>query len=231
MRSEAIMDTIGKVRENLIERLGDSLKCLLLYGSWAKGSARKDSDIDLLAIFENVDAEVRKTLSDLSWMDDREITIVTCTMEEFQKEKIPLYTAIKQEGKVIWGGANLLLSPDPPGVKYAEFFKRSQEFESRKVEMAEWLLERGFLSSIPEYCFVVAKHAIQAALAMKGEGYSSKMAVLLPLARDKFGEKFAAAFKKLFDLYFRTDYGLESPSEEEAVAAIGNAREILKVYG
>ncbi len=69
------------------------------------------------------------------------------------------------------------------GVKYADFFRKCQEFESRKLEMAEELLKKDYLSGIPEVCFVAAKHALQAALAMKGEGYSSKVTILLELDR------------------------------------------------
>ncbi|NWF56384.1 MAG: nucleotidyltransferase domain-containing protein [Syntrophaceae bacterium] len=45
-----IQTILEKIRDKLIERFGTRLKCLLLYGSWATGTAREDSDIDLLAV-------------------------------------------------------------------------------------------------------------------------------------------------------------------------------------
>jgi len=47
-------------------------------------------------------------------MDEREITLATDSVDEFREEKLPLYTAIKREGKIIWGDADLSVYPDPP---------------------------------------------------------------------------------------------------------------------
>lgn len=231
MNSEAIHGTLQKIRQALIERFGVDLKCLILYGSWAKGTAQEHSDIDLLAVFNEVDAEVRKFIQHLSYVDDREITLLISSVEEFHKEKIPLYTAIKREGKIIWGDVDRSIHPDPPEVKYSEFFKRSEEFEGRKIEMAEKLLEENFFSGIPEICFVAAKHALQAALAMKGEGYSSKVRVLLPLAQRYFGREITQAFRKLSDLYVQSEYAFESISQEVGLEAIDCAKQILNLYG
>jgi predicted nucleotidyltransferase/HEPN domain-containing protein len=231
MNSEAIHGALEKIRQALIERFGVNLKCLILYGSWAKGTARANSDIDFLVVLQEVDAEVRKFIQHLSYVDGREITIVTSSVEEFHKEKIPLYTAIKREGKIIWGDVDRSIHPDPPEVKYSEFFKKSEEFEGRKIEMAEKLLEENFFSGIPEICFVTVKHVLQAALAMKGEGYSSKVRVLLPLVQRYFGQENAQAFRKLSDLYVQSEYTFESISREVALEAIGCARQILNLYG
>jgi predicted nucleotidyltransferase len=215
-----IQTTLEKIRDRLVERFGTRLKCLLFYGSWATGTAREDSDIDLLAVLNEQDPAAAKFIADLSWVDNRQVSLVTCTEDEFRKEKVPLYTAVKVEGKIIWGDIDRALNPEPPEVKYVDFFRKSEEFESRKLEMAEKLLEEDFLSGIPEICFVAAKHALQAALAMKGEGYSSKVGVLLPLARRYFGPETAESFQKLSDMYSRAEFNLESVSREEAKEAI-----------
>jgi len=223
-----IQATLEKIRDKLVERFGARLKCLLFYGSWATGTAREDSDIDLLAVLDEQDPAAGKSIADLSWVDDREISLVACTEDEFRKENVPLYTAVKLEGKIIWGDIDRALNPDPAGIKYSDFFQKSREFESRKLEMAEKLLEEDFLSGIPEICFVAAKHAIQAALAMKGEGYSSKVAVLLPLVRKNFGQDMAERFQKLSDMYGQAEFTLESVSREEAKEAIHLADKILE---
>jgi predicted nucleotidyltransferase len=228
MELSAITDTLQKVRKNLVEKFGTRLKCLLLYGSWATRTGREDSDIDLLAVLNEQDPAAAKSIADLSWFDNREISLVTCTEDEFREEKVPLYTAVKLEGKIIWGDTDRVLNPESPEIKYAEFFQKSREFESRKLEMAEKLLEKDFLSGIPEICFVAAKHAIQAALAMKGEGYSSKVAVLLPLVRKYFGHDMAEIFQKLSEMYDRAEFNLESVSREEAKEAIHLAGKVFE---
>ena len=223
-----IQTTLEKIRDKLIERFGTRLKCLLLYGSWATGTAREDSDIDLLAVLSEKDPAAGKSTADLSWVDDREISLVVCTEDEFRKEKVPLYTAVKLQGKIVWGNIDRALNSEPPEVKYVEFFRKSKDFESRKLEMAEKLLEEDYLSGIPEVCFVAAKHALQAALAMKGEGYSSKVTILFPLVHTHFGHQIAETFRKLSDMYTRADFSLESVSREEAEEAIRLAEKVFE---
>ncbi|NWF56084.1 MAG: nucleotidyltransferase domain-containing protein [Syntrophaceae bacterium] len=223
-----IQTTLEKIRDTLVERFGTRLKCVLLYGSWATGTARKDSDIDLLAVLQERALGDGKAIADLFLVDNREISLVTCTEDEFRRENIPLHTAVKREGKILWGNIDRNLNPEPPEVKYADFFRKSQEFESRKLEMAKKLLEDDYLSGIPEVCFVAAKHALQAALAMKGEGYSSKVAVLLPLVRAHFGPEVAEEFQKLSEMYSRTDFSLESVPRKEAKEAIHLAEKVFE---
>jgi predicted nucleotidyltransferase/HEPN domain-containing protein len=228
MELSAITDTLEKIQKGLAKISGDALQCLILYGSWAKGTAGEDSDIDLLAVLRRQDPEIRRSVAGLSWVDRREITLLTCTEDEFRREKIPLYTAVKLDGKIISGDIDRALNPDPPGVKYLQYFQKSREFESRKLEMAKELLETNFLSGIPEICFVAAKHAVQSALAMKGEGYSSKVVVLLPLVRKYFGRDAAEIFERLSDMYGRSAFSLETVSRAEAEEAIHQAGKIFE---
>lgn len=194
--------------------------------------ARKDSDIDLLVIFDTPGRENGSFLDEMTKnvATERNITIVTASLEDFQKERIPLYTAVKREGEVIYGDVNVSINPEAPEIKYAEFFKRSHEFESNKIRIAEELLEKDLTSGIADLCFVASKHAIQAALAMKGVGYSSKMGILLHLAEKYFGKEIAEAFRRLFHLYTKSEYGMEFLTEEEGRLAVEWACEILKVY-
>jgi predicted nucleotidyltransferase len=227
-----IQDTIKRIQKKLKERFRDNLKSLILYGSWAKGTARKNSDIDLLAVFESTDEKVRKNIDDISYESDarRTITIVPCSLEDLRRETIPLYTAIKKEGKTILGTANLSLSPEPPEVKYAEFIKKSQQFETHKIDTAEELLTKELTSGIPEFCFMASKHAIQAALAMNGKGYTSKVSELIPQAEKYLGKEFSTSFKHVFDIYVRAEYELMPIFREEASRAIKYARKTMEVY-
>jgi len=205
---------------------------LILYGSWAKGTASTDSDIDLLALFARVTKETGKSIYDIARSSDteRSITIIPASLEAFKKEKLPIYTAVKREGKVIYGEADLSINPEPATVKYSDFFRNSHRFESQKIRIAEELLEKNLVSGIADFCFLASKHAIQAVLAMKGEGYSSKVSVLLPLTQRYFGGKIASAFRKLFGLYIKSEYGMEFLTDEEAKLAIKHAEKIMRVY-
>lgn len=229
---KGIEEILDRIQRSLVERFPDNLSCLILYGSWIKGTARKDSDIDLVAIFDGLDKETQKSVDDIvrGLDQERSITIVSSNLEDFRKEKLPLFTAVKGEGKVIYGDVDLTINPEPPEIKYSEFFKRSREWELQKIKIAEELLEKDLASGIADLCFVASKHSIQAALAMKGEGYSSKMAILLPLAERYFGKEIAEPFRKLFELYIKSEYGLGFLNEEEAKLAVEYARKILQVY-
>jgi predicted nucleotidyltransferase/HEPN domain-containing protein len=223
----------GEISEGIRRKSGRNLQALILYGSWAKGTAGRDSDIDLLALFRRVGKKTGKIVNEAFRNNDsgETITLIQSSCRDFRREKIPLYTAVKKEGRIIRGAADFSVNPELPSVKYAEFFRRSKEFETGKVKMAEEILKRH-----PDYggaadiCFVAAKHAIQAALAMKGMGYSSKVKVLLPLAREHLGREVASDFKTLFSLYVESEYGLTSLNRRETRQAIRYAKRIFKVY-
>lgn len=226
-----INKTIEDIQKNLLERFSGNLKCLILYGSWAKGTAHEDSDIDLLVILNSVDDKTRRLLYEIERdvAEDRNITLVPASVEAFQRENLPLYTAVKKEGKIIMGEIDITINPEPPRIKYAEYFEKSKEFETKKVKMAEDILKQYHSYGSADLCFVASKHAIQMALAMKGIGYSSKVAVLQPLAKENLSEDVADKFKILFELYIMSEYEIESLSQEEARLAIEYAKEILSV--
>lgn len=210
----------------------NNLLALILYGSWTKEKAREDSDIDLLAIFERVDKDVTKRINKISSgieaRHDRSITLLAVRASDFEIEKLPLFTAAKREGIIVFGSIDLKESPEPPEVKYKDFFKKSLEFESKKVEMAKKMLQDGLPSGVFALCFVASKHLLQAGLAIKGVGFSSKVKVLLPLVEEHFGSEVAAAFKRLFSFYVKTESQFQLPDKDEATLAIEDANRIIK---
>jgi predicted nucleotidyltransferase len=229
---DSIKELLLSITEKLKNYCSENFKCLILYGSWAKEIAREDSDIDLLVIFEKFDSNTRKLLYDIETDAEKEnrITLVPASIEEFREEKIPLYTAVKKEGKIIWGNVDLTINPEPPYTKYAEAFRKSKEFEMQKVKMAEDILREHPSYGAVDLCFVASKHAIQIALAMKGLGYSSKVDVLLSLSEKHLGKQIAETFRKLSDLYVKSEYGMEFLTEDESKRAVEYAKKVMEVY-
>ena len=48
-----ITQLINQIKSYLIERYGDKIREIILYGSYARGEATKDSDIDLLVLIDD----------------------------------------------------------------------------------------------------------------------------------------------------------------------------------
>lgn len=73
----------------LIKQQFPDLKGLYLYGSQAKGNASKDSDIDLVAIFDDVSREktyeIGGILSDLMYQYDTYIDFQPYTYDDLSK--------------------------------------------------------------------------------------------------------------------------------------------------
>lgn len=227
-----IPNEIKKIRKQLLKGGLRNVKAVILYGSLAKGTAREDSDVDLLAVYRRRDKKARQFIDEAlrSVNMDRDFTVVHASLKDFAKEKMPVYTSAKKDGKIIFGDVDLSLSKIPPPVRYSGFFKISRDFESRKIELAQKLLADGMTNRAADYCFIASKHAIQAALAMRGKGFSSKMDILMPLAKERFGKEIASKFQKLFRIYKKSENIFADITKKDAKSAVKRARDVLKVY-
>lgn len=228
-----IQKDLKKAIRILKNKFKHNLRAVILYGSWIKGKAREDSDIDLLIIFNTKRKNLIKKVYSLIWQMNlkRDISLASASIKEFKKETMPFYTAIKREGQIIYGKVDLGLHLKPPHVKYRDFFKRSADYEKQKLRTAEYLIKRGISLGISEHCCIAAKHAIQAGLAMKGIGFSSKFCELINWTEKYFGKKLADDFKTIFELYVKSEYNLQDLNRRENLLAIKVAKRILrKIY-
>ncbi|MGY4707509.1 nucleotidyltransferase domain-containing protein [Candidatus Bipolaricaulota sp. J31] len=87
---ERIRAIARQVKEFLEKRYGDSVKRVILYGSHARGTATKDSDVDLLVVVDDTlrPDEVRRSLSDLLLdilLEESELVSVVVLPESFYK--------------------------------------------------------------------------------------------------------------------------------------------------
>ena len=100
--------TLNAIRECLAKNMPANGKALL-YGSQARGTARTDSDWDILIILDkeklvSTDYDnVTFPLTMLGWELGKEINPIMYSSQEWQKYKItPFYKNVEQEGIVIW---------------------------------------------------------------------------------------------------------------------------------
>jgi type I restriction enzyme S subunit len=98
---------LKNLRQEFDEELGEQLKALYLYGSQARGDARSDSDIDVLAViqgdfdyFEMLDRTSR-AVGDLSLANDVVISRAFVSADDFQRGQTPFLLNVQREGIAI----------------------------------------------------------------------------------------------------------------------------------
>lgn len=82
---------------------GDNLKKIVLFGSYARGEAKKGSDIDMILIFQRepsaeIKNRIREISNSLSLQYDVVIAEFLITQSEFQRYKTPFLLSVKKEG-------------------------------------------------------------------------------------------------------------------------------------
>ena len=98
-----ITQLVNQVKGHLIERYGDKIKEIILYGSYARGEATKDSDIDLLVLIDDSinPSDVRKSLSDLLLdilLEKGELISVVVLPKSFFDYNYPFVINVRKEG-------------------------------------------------------------------------------------------------------------------------------------
>ena len=57
---------LKQLRDNLHQALGDDLLSLILYGSYARGDAHCDSDVDLLVVLRRLTPELDERVNEIA---------------------------------------------------------------------------------------------------------------------------------------------------------------------
>ena len=68
--SQVLNEILKKYAEDVHKIYGEKLRTIILYGSYARGDFRPDSDIDIMILVDLSDDEIRRkghTLSDLTF--------------------------------------------------------------------------------------------------------------------------------------------------------------------
>jgi predicted nucleotidyltransferase len=91
------------VAGELRELYGERLKQVLLFGSWARGDAHPESDIDLLVVLDRIEnrREERERMSDILWehslANTTVVTEVPVSEEELEAAELPLLMRVREE--------------------------------------------------------------------------------------------------------------------------------------
>lgn len=88
------------------------LQKIILYGSYARGDFKADSDVDIMILLDIPDAELKDYSQQLSYMtydfnldNDIDIKPIAKNITHFKKwsENYPFYQNIQKEGVVLYG--------------------------------------------------------------------------------------------------------------------------------
>ena len=93
---------------------GAHLRKVILYGSYARGDFRSDSDVDIMILLDMSDVDLKAYSQQLSYMtydfnldNDLDIKPIAKSEEHFNKWVVnyPLYANVNKEGVVLYGAA------------------------------------------------------------------------------------------------------------------------------
>jgi len=107
-----ITDLLEKYVEEIRKIYGNHLKSVILYGSYARGDFRPDSDIDIMILVDLTDLEVeryRKRLSNFTYDFNEkystDIKPIAKNDAHFKKwlGVYPFYTNVQEEGVELYG--------------------------------------------------------------------------------------------------------------------------------
>ena len=104
----AIMRDIQPILQELKARLqelyGERLKGLYLYGSWARGEARADSDVDVLMVLDDYEytsdpiRETSRIAADLSLENDCVLAVLPMREADWRGRDSGLLRNVRREG-------------------------------------------------------------------------------------------------------------------------------------
>ena len=103
-----------RTTRTLLEQYTEILKAVILYGSYARGDYRADSDIDIMILLDLSDMDIKEYRHELSGetfdfnMDhDLDIKPIAKSQQHFQKwvDVYPFYANVEKEGVKLFEAA------------------------------------------------------------------------------------------------------------------------------
>lgn len=112
--SQSMKDLIEEYILELKKIYGTHLRKIILYGSYARGDFRKDSDIDIMILLDLSELDLKEYSQQLSYItfdfnldNDLDIKPIAKSQAHFDKwiDNYPFYSNIQKEGVVLYGAA------------------------------------------------------------------------------------------------------------------------------
>ncbi len=112
--SAEIKDLINQYVESVKRIYNSHLKQIILFGSYARGDFRPDSDIDIMILLDISDVSSKAYSQELSYMtydfnldNDLDIKPIVKNLDHFNTwvSNYPFYSNIHNEGVVLYGAA------------------------------------------------------------------------------------------------------------------------------
>ena len=112
--SKRMKNLMEQYVEQVRQIYGSHVQQIILYGSYARGDFRPDSDIDIMILLDMSDLELKAYSQNLSYMtydfnldNDLDIKPIANSQEHFNKwvENYPFYTNVHNEGVLLYGVA------------------------------------------------------------------------------------------------------------------------------
>lgn len=111
IKDEQMKTILTELADLLYQVYRDRLKAVILYGSVARGTQTKDSDIDIMVLVEGSNAELRNyedrlgdVATDISLKYLKVFSIIDVSYQEYEKWKqiSPFYRNVSEEGVILY---------------------------------------------------------------------------------------------------------------------------------
>ena len=105
-------EILEELSNRIVEIINSNIEKVILYGSVARGTNDKDSDVDIMVIVKNeLDKFTEDKLSDfivdMNLKYDKVFSVIDVNVHEFIKwaDTLPFYKNVNREGIVLWTAA------------------------------------------------------------------------------------------------------------------------------
>lgn len=246
---ELLRQTLADFQRRALELLPDEILQIVLYGSYARGEATGDSDVDVMVVMKRTDAgdgfyppesESRRwedRIGDAASraLDRHGVDLTTLVMSEREfNARTPLARDVRREGVVVWRREGWTVSTEeevPPADPYDP--QTWLDLARGKLDHARQNFDIGIYSAAVSLAYYSIFYACRAALLTKGM-YLKKHSA----AQAKFSEHFVKTgeVEERFTQYLRlgkearekSDYEPYFPvKREEAAPKLSAAEEFI----
>jgi len=99
-----IKPILDLVKEKLQGIYGERLNEIILYGSYARGDATEESDIDLILLLEDMSSPVSELetfsgeIHQLDFLYDMVVSIIPIEADQYRTRRLPIILNAKREG-------------------------------------------------------------------------------------------------------------------------------------